>query len=233
VVGIRRADGHPDTAAHGYPQPLQEERLAQCPEEGVSNGVSISGGVDAGEQHPELVTAEASNEILAAHLVGQPSGNLLEEHVPSSVPESVIHLLETVEIEQQERDDLVIATLLERRRAVPEQQGPVTETGEPVMRGLVDLARKQPRVHQMAADRVGESGEQVTLALGQRLARRQRDIEHAEHALSNLEDLARAANQLGRRASDDVGRLAELAAPAHPCPRCRAGVQLRPARAIR
>ena len=205
VVGVHRADRDADAAAYRDAQPLEQEGLVQRAEQGVGDHLGVGRGIDPGEQDAEFVAAEPGDKVFPAHLIGQPLGNLLQQHVTHGVSERVVDLLEPVEIEQQQGDDLTGGALLESGGAAAQQQRAVGQPGQAVVGGLVDLAREQPRVDEMAADGVGERREEVALAFGQRAVWRQRDVEHADGAFADLQDLAGAADQLGRAACAERG----------------------------
>ena len=81
VLGVRRADRDTEASADRHPQAFQQKRLTQGAEQRIGDGFGIGGRRDPGEQHPELVTAEARHQILFPHLIGQPGRHLLQEYV--------------------------------------------------------------------------------------------------------------------------------------------------------
>src|SRR5688572_26940149 len=89
------------------------------------------------EEHSELVATKAREHVPRAHTCLKPSRDTREQAVAGQVPETVVDLLEAVEIEKEQRDGLVGAPLdasdgtLERF----EEVRAIDETGEGVVHG--------------------------------------------------------------------------------------------------
>ena len=66
---------------------------------------------DFGQDDRKLVAAVAGDEIEAAHLVLQQGGDLDQDHVADQVAETVVGLLEVVDVDHQQRQRPVVAPL--------------------------------------------------------------------------------------------------------------------------
>ena len=96
------------------------------------------------QQDAELVSAEPGHGVLVAHDVAEPCSHLLQEQVAEVVSECVVHLLELVEVHN---DDAYVSSGLPLAQRAPQPLGEehaVRELGEDVVPGLVlDLALSQ------------------------------------------------------------------------------------------
>jgi len=138
------------------------------------------------DQHGELVAAETRDRVAGAHALLEPSRHGDEELVPDGVAERVVHDLEPVEIEEDERDprrglasprrDVICArSRLELLREAGEQQRPVGQAGARVVeRGVCPLpdlglgALEQAGVVQRDRGQLGEPDDRLDLALAER-----------------------------------------------------------------
>ena len=73
----------------------------------VAIATAAAGRFDAGQQHRELVAAEAGHRVTGAQHPAQPDRDLHQHRVAGGVPERVVHLLEAVEVDQQHADPWV------------------------------------------------------------------------------------------------------------------------------
>jgi hypothetical protein len=62
------------------------------------------GGVDTRREYGELVAAEASHSVVAAHRAAQPGRDRRDQLVPDVVAKGVVDLLEVVEIDDHDGD---------------------------------------------------------------------------------------------------------------------------------
>ena len=60
-------------------------------------------------EHDELVAAEPGDGVAHPHHGANALGSLTEKHVACLVPETVVHHLEVVEVEEQHREDAALA----------------------------------------------------------------------------------------------------------------------------
>ncbi len=123
--------------------------------------------VDRGAQHDEFVAAETGDRILRANQVGEPSRHRQEHLVTRVVPTAVVDDLETVQVDEQQRQLPVVTTTRLNGGPEPfEQQAAVGKPGERVVGGQVpQLAVRVPQlgdvvqgphVHDRAAVTVGD-----------------------------------------------------------------------------
>ena len=106
-----------------------------------------AGGVDrllriheVAEEKGELVASEASHGVARPRDRAQSPGDLHQQHVTRGVAQALVHGLETVEVEEEHREAVVEAALLERERLsepVHEQRA-VRQAGEPVVERVVE-----------------------------------------------------------------------------------------------
>ena len=80
---------HPERAVEGRPEPLREPQRRRA--------VTAVRG-----EERELVTAEAGEQVVAAHAVPEPAGHLDQQLVPRLVAEGVVDLLEAVKVDHQQ-----------------------------------------------------------------------------------------------------------------------------------
>jgi hypothetical protein len=85
----------------------------------------------------ELVAADAGDGVRGAHAAGQPPGGGAQQFVPGGVPESVVDVLEVVEVAEQQGDRLAVAGV-PRHRLVESvgEQCPVGEPGQRIVECL-------------------------------------------------------------------------------------------------
>ena len=138
----------------------------------VAIATAAAGTFDAGEQHRELVAAEAGDRVTGAQHPAQPDRDLHQHRVAGSVPERVVHLLETVEVDQQHADPWVSR---QRGLDVNLEQPPVRQAGERVVhRQMLVLGDVTPKVVDEATaldrhrDVVGHREERTSIGLAER-----------------------------------------------------------------
>ena len=89
------------------------------------------------DQHDELVTAQPTDAVAAAHGHREPFGYRLQELVPDPVAEGVVDILESVEIDEQGGHLNIGPPGPGQHLLGPiEDQGPVGQTGQGVVDGL-------------------------------------------------------------------------------------------------
>ena len=125
-------------------------------------------GRKIGKQNDEFVSAGTGHGVRSAHATLQAFGNLLEQHVATGMPDTVIHVLETIQIQEQECNILPVARGMSDGlfQAVMEQQA-IGQPGECViMRQPVDILLGIP-AFQFAADTVGKHVQHRSAPLGE------------------------------------------------------------------
>ncbi len=88
------------------------------------------------QHHHELVPADAPDHVAGPEARAQPGGDFLEQRIAHVVPVGIVHLLETVQIDEQHREPPVVAPRLRQRlaQALAEHR-PVGQRGERIVRG--------------------------------------------------------------------------------------------------
>ena len=143
LLGLRVAAGshrHSDRRGDEDLRPVQivrgSERLLRAAG-GAHRLVRIH---EVAEEKGELVAAEARHGIARAGDRAQAAGDLHQQHVARGVAQALVHGLETVEVEEEHREAVVGAPLLERERLpkpVHEQRA-VRQAGEPIVERVVE-----------------------------------------------------------------------------------------------
>src|SRR5262249_44740183 len=83
----------------GRRRPLDLERLADAPRHGVGEHL-----VHRWNENRELVSSEPRNDVLGAEAPAEEIGGAAKKIVPSAVAESVVDLLEIVDVAHEARD---------------------------------------------------------------------------------------------------------------------------------
>ena len=112
VVRVAREQADADRSPGMELRAVQIERLGQHvvhtpghPARGVVDGIVV----EVGEQHEELVPALSGYEVGLADARVQPLRELGQHQVAGVVPEGVVHELEVVQVEEDDRDARVVA----------------------------------------------------------------------------------------------------------------------------
>ena len=190
MVAVVRVAGDADRAAHLERQPVDHERLAQGGLEDLGHRLGVLGAEHVGQQHAELVAAEAGDGVGGAQRGLQPLGDLLEEHVAVVMAERVVDLLEVVEVHDHHGRAAVAALggahgLLD---AVAEEHA-VREAGERVVQRLVLL------------------GDRLAAAAVDRQQRQEQQRQHGEREVGGDDEHRREPEQQagGRGLEEEVG----------------------------
>ena len=143
---------------------------------------------EAVDQDPELVAAEAGDDVPGPQVRAQPWSDRPQQFVAAVVADAVVDELEAVEVEEQDPDrGAGDGAALERDLERLDEAGPVREAGERV----VEDAVPQGPVGRVALDRVGEDvgrglGE-VDVLRGEPIRLQRVDVEDAERALAAVD----------------------------------------------
>ena len=112
-------------------------RVAACSRTALHDGPADplgAGLVAVGQQHGELVATEPGDDVGVAHGPAQDAADRDEELVAGVVAEAVVDLLEVVEVEQQDRAALAVATAaLEVPLELGVEPAPVGQAGQHVV----------------------------------------------------------------------------------------------------
>ena len=185
VVGLVGSADHADAGSDAHPHPGERHRPAHQLVDPLRTVVGIV-EVHTGEQGGELVPTEAGQDVGGAQRGTDPLAQLLQQLVARVVTEAVVHRLEPVEVEQQERRGSTAAQLLPE----PEHQRPPVRQARQVVGGGLPAHLVQ-RAHLLEGDgRPAESGQQAA----QRAHRA-----HADAGLSPLQGQHDQAGEVARQ----------------------------------
>ncbi len=111
VVGIGRVQADADAGSGAQLAPDQVERLAQGIEELAADVLDPDGGVggQVGEQHEELVSTQPGEQVGVTQDRVQACGHAGQQLVSRGVAQPVVDLLETVQIDEHQRDRPIAA----------------------------------------------------------------------------------------------------------------------------
>lgn len=101
-------DGDADAGVDVKRHVAQVEGLREGGTEALCHGAG-EGGVALFQEHGELVASQAGEDVVRAQLLDQPGADLVQQEVTHVVAERVVHLLEAVEIDEQQRQRLFVA----------------------------------------------------------------------------------------------------------------------------
>ena len=117
---------------------IQPQRLQERLEHALGGVGRLLRADDVLEQDGELVAAEARRGVGGADARGQALGDLAQDLVAGGVAEAVVDRLEVVEVEEDDRDAVLLATVAGDGVAhALDEQGAVGEVGDRVVEGLV------------------------------------------------------------------------------------------------
>ena len=157
------AAGHerdPRGGGHRDPPALELDRLGERVEQvarHLPRGLRGRAGL---EQHGELVAAEPGGGVARGEPLGQPARAHAQQLVARGMAQRVVDLLEVVEVDEQDREALVLRVAgVQRVLEAVDEQGAVREPGEHVVERAVrelllerDTVGHVARVHDDAAD---------------------------------------------------------------------------------
>ena len=101
--GVRRQRGDADAGADHQGLLAQVQRLVQGVEHALGDRLGIAAAGQVGEQHDELVAAEARQVVAGAQALLQAPADLHQHAVAGLVAEAVVDQLEAVEVDEQQR----------------------------------------------------------------------------------------------------------------------------------
>ena len=129
VLTVLGCDGDADAGVDVDRLALEHERRLQHAHE-VLGDLRGARGVGAGQQHRELVAAQASHQVGRPHRALQALADLLQQQVADLVAQRVVDFLEAIQVEQQQRAlRLVPRSIAER---VSSRSCSSTRLGRPV-----------------------------------------------------------------------------------------------------
>ena len=143
LARLPRADGDPDRRRDGdrdlrRAEPTQLERLSQDLQEPFGHELGTGRERHALGQDDELVTAEPGDGVRLAQGAGEAGGDRAEQIVPDLVSQVVVHVLEAVQIDEEQRHVDVVPAGPGHRLLYPvENKDPVGQPRQAVMQRLV------------------------------------------------------------------------------------------------
>ena len=136
----------PDAPLHGDIRAHDRERLGHRAEDPLRDDDGGLGRCDLLDHHGELVAAEPCTRVLGTDARLEPLRDLDEQLVAGRVAEAVVDRLEVVEIDEQDREEVLPAMPpLERMRDAIREEHPVREPRERVVVRLVRRADPRAR----------------------------------------------------------------------------------------
>ena len=136
--GERRRETAADLELHR--SPLHEQRTLHCRAECLGPCLRLLDRLDVVEQHGELVTSDASDDVRGPARPLQPVRDRLQEEVACGCAEGAVHAAHAHDVQHEQRYDLVARAVvqrplgeLEEKRAVaqPRERVPVRELAQP------------------------------------------------------------------------------------------------------
>ncbi len=123
---------------------VERERVAQRVHDALHHGDRARIVLRVLEQHRELVAAQPRDGVGRAHAREQPLRGDREQPVAHPVAQAVVHRLEVVDVEEDQRELLLVAPReRERVRHPVEEERAIRETGELIVERLVRELRLQ------------------------------------------------------------------------------------------
>ena len=154
VLAVGRVEADPHAGRDFGVAPGEVERGGQHVEDLLGEADDVLDAVHLRKDHGELVPAEARHRVAGPRRGPQAHGDQLEQPVPLLVPQGVVDRLETVEVEEQQSENLTVA-LGPRHRLVQavQEQTAVREAGQRVVVGEVVHRLLHPLALDGIADR--------------------------------------------------------------------------------
>ena len=103
IGAVLRRDGDADAGLDVEAGSLEHERSGEFGPDAPAQRLRVHRIGNVRQQDDELVTAEPGDAVALAHDGGQPRADLLQQQVAMVMAESVVDLLEPVEVEEQQR----------------------------------------------------------------------------------------------------------------------------------
>ena len=134
VAGLRERDA--DAGGHQQFVAVDQERQPECIGHGGRDLLGLLERRDALEQHRELIAAEPGDRVGRPRALDEPLRGGLQQPVADVVAERIVHVLEVVEVDHQDRQP-VLGAPRERDRVLDAvaEQAPVREQRQRVVEG--------------------------------------------------------------------------------------------------
>jgi hypothetical protein len=159
---VSRATGHADRGVDVECRALDVDLPAQVGHDLLGRRAGIGPARETGEQHPEAVSLHAGHRVRRADGAAQPRGDLDQNAVATDAAERVVHVLEAVEAEDEQRRLLAArGRVLERLVGALEQQCAVRQRRHQIMQRQVLGLRRLLRRPVHRGHREGQHRHQV------------------------------------------------------------------------
>src|SRR5690554_5153181 len=113
IVSIAADESHADAGAHRYRGALRQlDRSRDRPVEVADDDVEITGRAQAAQQHREFVASEPRRQVAVPDIAAQALRDRHEYRVPRLVTETVVDLLEAIEVDDQHTVHALVAELM-------------------------------------------------------------------------------------------------------------------------
>ena len=180
AVGVH---GH----AHAGPDPdaarLEREGLVEAAEQPVGQCGRVVVARHAREEDGELVPAEPADGVVGTDRRAEPLRHLPQQLVARRVPQGVVDLLEPVEVAEEDGHVLLGSRRGESCLQSLEEQHPVGQSGQRVVRGPVTHGLEEPCLLQRRGGLVGDTTEP-----GQHVAEQGRGLRRPPARRGDAED---------------------------------------------
>ena len=134
--GRRQCDA--DTRADDRVDPAEADRRADRFDQAVGDGARVVGRREIFEEDGELIASQASRGVARPEDAGQPACHFTEQLVAGGMAESVVHRLEVIEVEEENRERRLAARAPgEGMLDAVREEGPVREPTQTVVERLV------------------------------------------------------------------------------------------------
>ena len=153
LAGGEAGDGDPDRGVDEVVDPLHRERLGEGGGDPLGDRDRLAVVGETVDQDPELVAAEAGDDVAGAQVGAQPRRDGAQQGVAGVVAEAVVDELEVVEVEEEDPDRRAgDRGAAERVVDRVDEAEPVGQAGE----GVVEDAVAERPVGGVALEGVGE-----------------------------------------------------------------------------
>ena len=138
ILAVVRVQAGADAGGHADLPSADQKRRSEAVQDLRGDDPQVLGALDLGEQDGELVAAHTSHRVTGAHAAAQPRPHGLQELVPGPVSQTVVDLLEMIEVDEQHGERQPVAARMLQRQAEPVvQQGAIRQIRQRVVVGQV------------------------------------------------------------------------------------------------
>ncbi len=161
VQGVVGEDGEAGAGLQDEGEAVQVEGRAELRDQVAGDALGAGGGVGEGQEHGELVAAQAGRLGLLGQGLAQPVGDLEQEPVARQVAERVIDGAEAVQVDQHEsRPGAQTFSLVQGGPGPLQEPLPVRQPGQRVAQLLLGAGPGYPQRGVQGDQRYGEQRQQ-------------------------------------------------------------------------